>query len=255
MRDSHREPGAHAEPGTPLHAANGAGGAGTKVVPDAPAERSPVPDGDLEVDLVDEGAQGEEDWPGPEDPLPHDGPAEDGWEHDEGTSDPWPDAPGAPEPVDVWSSDAEGPGEDWLVGPPSPDDEPTRPLGPLHVRTTVGYWERVDLPDLGVKGLDALCDTSASRSSLRVLRAPQLDEGGPFALLDLGNEDVPVDLEEWEDARLLRTRIRVRGVMLEASLVVETCNGPATVVLGRDLLAGRFVVDVSLPHPRDPSRD
>lgn len=170
----------------------------------------------------------EDDLPGTE-PLPDDAL----WAHDE--------AAGHPE--------LEG---DLLEGAsalPEVDDEPW-PLWEDEARllpaglTRLGWCELALLPGLDLQ-LEASCDTGAAFSALR---CPLTRLGDGRVRLTLGLVAVEAAALEQGGDLLLETGLCLAGqeLLVRLRLVDEAADPP--LLLGRDALAGRFVVDPRLTH-------
>jgi len=143
--------------------------------------------------------------------------------------------------------------------------------------TVVGWHERVALPDLDIGGLYAKLDTGADSSSLHATNITVLGGGTSVEFTPplVRNQD---SCDEWPlggvrrvrapivDERIIRssngeeetrpvilTRIRLAGCEFEArfSLTVRTGMRFALLV-GRDALAGRFLVDPGQSHVGEP---
>lgn len=127
-------------------------------------------------------------------------------------------------------------------------------------RTTIGYAERVALPDWGVRALTAKVDTGALSSALHVENICEWEDG--WVSFDLILDGARKRTRKNVDARLARhgqvrsttgeleTRVFVRTKLvlgeverdIEVGLVDRTRMN-YRMLLGRRALAGRFVVD------------
>jgi len=127
---------------------------------------------------------------------------------------------------------------------------------------TIGWRERVDLPEWGIRGLRAKIDTGARTSAVDVARFEHLDDG------DIRFEIVirlkPERRTKWVRASPIRTsvvkpshgetqerpvcltrvRIGAHEYDIELGLVCRK-NMLCRMLIGREALKDRFVVDVS----------
>lgn len=128
-------------------------------------------------------------------------------------------------------------------GQPSPAATPTGVATSYPHRTIVGFWEQADLPDLGLHGLDALCDTGLARTVLRAQRfgaeAPDEEPVWEIGGVRLSPEEAP----EGTPLRL-RARLVLGGRVHEVVLLVEEGH-PTLLLVGRDVLERGYLVDVS----------
>ncbi|MEL6344874.1 MAG: hypothetical protein AAFV53_17285 [Myxococcota bacterium] len=88
----------------------------------------------------------------------------------------------------------------------------------------VGFEERIDLPALGLQQIVAQLSTAQQTSTLQMPRSEM------FRSEMFREGAVP-------------TEVRLGGLIWTVSIVVAFGDGPASVILGRDALAGRVVVD------------
>lgn len=131
-------------------------------------------------------------------------------------------------------------------------------------KQTAGRRERVDFPELGLFGLTAKLDTGAYTTALHchhvriengVLVFRLLDETHPeyqdrehrFAEFD--RKQVRNSFGEEELRYIVRTRIRMGSRVIRSIVSLsDRGNMRYPVLIGRRLLHGRFVVDVSLEN-------
>jgi len=170
----------------------------------------------------------------------------------------WPDAPGPdagwPDPPD---GDGPDPDDPWDPGQgpplhdlpwPGEEEEPLPEEGFEHERgrrdlepgrTILSYRETVVLAGLGA--VPAECHTGAAESHLLAGWKPV----GSAVRIRIGDRAVDLPLESPDGGRpAVVVAMEVAGVRLSARLRLDPADGPLRVVIGRDLLAGRFVVDV-----------
>ncbi len=199
---------------------------------DAPADGAPLPEGaphDAPAEPADR-----RDWSVPVGPAWNEEAA--AWEDDEedlldgdDALDDLPDLLAADGEDAPWEADEAadgGPAEDGLDDDGFPADE----AGPDEAAWAeleaelplVGWREAVDLPELGLAGVPATCDPTRADSWARLPPGAEVVDGEPVEL-------------------------RLAGRTVRLPLAVRRDAGPVEVHLGRDALAGRFLVD--------PSRD
>jgi len=174
------------------------------------------------------------------------------WEHDEDTSDSDTDW----EDEDLLSSDTVGdvdeegwaPTEgdwedasDWedeIAPEPDPDPFDDMPDAP----SIVGWKTRVDVPAYGVADLPARCSTDCSTSTFHTEVQP--GEEGHVRLRVQGAEfEVPVTDESGE--LVIQLTLTVSDKTFPLDLRIRATSGAPLLVLGRDALAGRFLIDVA----------
>ncbi len=152
----------------------------------------------------------------------------------------WPAEPEVP-PLDLEQLDLDAPTDplDWPEGEPAGDwpdltDEAADPA-PLAQMTTapperLGYVERINLPELGLPPLTCLCAPSIAGSELRLPAIDRLSTIDRMVLPPLGGV------------------LETTATLGDRRWTVRFTLGPPAdppVVLGRDALAGRFVVDAA----------
>jgi hypothetical protein len=107
---------------------------------------------------------------------------------------------------------------------------------------TVGWMERVAFPEWGVQDLKTWCATGRETSSLHG-EIRQVAPGRIALSLGQGELDLPLvpDTEELE----VELVVLLAGIRFPTKLTLVATSGPPHLVLGRDALAGRFLVDPS----------
>lgn len=140
-------------------------------------------------------------------------------------------------------------------------------------KIVIGRVERVDLPRFGLSGLEAKIDTGARTSSIHCadVTVEAEDSDGlrhiTFTLLDpehpdyngrrfrarrVGTRTVRSSNGEEQDRHVIAADVVIAGRAIRTELTLadrESMNYP--VLVGRRLLAGSFVVDVSLRRAAD----
>jgi len=137
---------------------------------------------------------------------------------------------------DVWEDDAgTASDQDWL----------NESDGPV----VVGWSERASLPAWGIHRVPARCSTDQETSALYVELRPGLP--GRVTLV-LGDQTVDACVGELGDELVALTLVRLVGREFQTTLRLVGTSGPPHLVLGRDVLAGRFLVDPSLTWTHRP---
>ena len=106
--------------------------------------------------------------------------------------------------------------------------------------TTVGHKEHASLPDHGIHLLLARFSTDSERSTLHAA-VQQSTENRVTLHLDQIRIELPSRQEG--EALVIPLRIAIGNQVIEGDLQLVATSGPAFVVLGRDLIAGQFIVD------------
>lgn len=134
-----------------------------------------------------------------------------------------------------------------------------------HYKRTIGRREKVDFPGLDLYGIDSKVDTGAFTSSLHCTNIESLQKEGrnwvKFNLLDENHADydhkefmLPVlarrkvknSFGQKEMRYVIKTKIVLFGETVETELALTNRHKmDFPVLLGRKLLRGRFLVDVS----------
>jgi hypothetical protein len=133
--------------------------------------------------------------------------------------------------------------------------------------TVIGRAERIDLPKLGVFKVPAKTDTGADSSSIWVSDIKAKPEGLEFSLFGQGSqfytgERLLLGPDDYEETRVansfggkelrykIRLTVRVKGRLVRGSFTLADRSAKVyPVLLGRKLLAGKFVVDVKSGQP------
>lgn len=129
----------------------------------------------------------------------------------------------------------------------------------------IGRAEIIDLPDWDLYGIDAKIDTGAYTSSLHCHHIERVDKQDTtfvrFNLLDPSHDiyndklfELPVHKSKTvkssngltEERFIVKTRIKLLGKVLTAELsLTDRSEMKYPVLIGRKLIKGHFVVDVS----------
>ena len=225
-------------------------------MPERPAKPRPEPP-DLGWDELDE-----EEVP-PPDPFdevwPEDDEDDADWSEEpaeeEADEDDWADAEQADDADDADEA-FESPGGDTVEEPEAWETEPEEEDGEedwaleLEGPVIVGWSERVSLPAWGIHRLPARCATDCETSTLYAELRPGVP--GRVTLL-LGSQSVDVAVGQHAGDLLARTVLRLGGAENEATLRLVATAGPPSVVVGRDVLAGRYLVDAARTRDSGPS--
>lgn len=201
--------------------------------PTAPPSSPPVPEGVWPED-EDSGDDAAEAWPS----------------EPEVAEKPWPADLLEDEPLtEAWPEGSDH--GDVHEGPfPDPDEEPGDPdaglfgeceprVLPAPGRTILGLWERVTLGAPGGPSILALCDTGRTRSALSG-QLETSDQG--YRLVFASGVSLPL-AGALPEVGLTLDLILADQTLSGVPIVLETAPGAPDLVLGRDILAGRFLVD------------
>ncbi|MCS6975051.1 MAG: RimK/LysX family protein [Cyclobacteriaceae bacterium] len=125
---------------------------------------------------------------------------------------------------------------------------------------TLGRYDRIDLPDLGLYNLHAKIDTGAFTSSLHCARAEVvngclefvlLDEEHPeftgmkFVFREYDERDIKNSFGETERRYLIKTSVVIFGQRIETEFSLSDRGSlKFPILLGRKILRDRFVIDV-----------
>ena len=131
----------------------------------------------------------------------------------------------------------------------------------------IGRAERIDLPNQGVYKVPAKTDTGADSSSIWATGISETSEGLTFALFGPGSEFYtggilafkPGDYEvtrvansfgEREFRYKVKLAVRLKGRLVRGSFTLSDRSSKTyPILLGRKLLRGKFIVDVSVGDP------
>lgn len=132
-------------------------------------------------------------------------------------------------------------------------------------RITIGRAERIDFAELGIAGIPARIDTGARTSSLWVSNVALAKEGlsfklfGPSSPLYSGDT---ITVKDWsrrmvtsstghsEYRYMIKLLVTVRGRKIRASFTLANRSRQVyPVLVGRNVLAGKFIVDVKEGQP------
>lgn len=132
-------------------------------------------------------------------------------------------------------------------------------------KTTIGRKDVVDLPDFKINGLDAKVDTGAYTSSLHCSRIKKEVIDGvehltfylsghslherksrKFSTTDFVQKNIKSSNGHIEKRYVIKTHIALFGRTFKAEFsLADRSSMKNPVLLGRKLLAGRYIVDVS----------
>ena len=124
-------------------------------------------------------------------------------------------------------------------------------------KVTIGRVDIVDLPDFGIENLHAKIDTGAYRSSLHCSNIHEEDGMLRFTPLT-GENEHEISSDHWETKTVkssngeaqqryvIQTRMILFGRVLKTTLsLTDRSEMKNPLLLGRKLLNGKFIVDVS----------
>lgn len=117
---------------------------------------------------------------------------------------------------------------------------------------TVGWLEKVVLPDLGERNFITKIDTGAYRSALHAQNIAvkgkrvrfQLSDGSQHELRLIGECSVTSSCGHTEDRFVVRTVVRIGAREFKTQFTLTNRSGHrAEILLGRVSVSGRFLVD------------
>lgn len=107
---------------------------------------------------------------------------------------------------------------------------------------TLGWSTRVNLPQWGVNGIRAHCATDRETSLLH----GHFRQVAPGRIsLDLGQGELDLPLVDGGSELVIELDLEIRKRTFVVQLELVATQGPPLLLLGRDALAGRFLVDPS----------
>jgi hypothetical protein len=132
----------------------------------------------------------------------------------------------------------------------------------------IGRREYIDFPDFNVHGIEAKIDTGAYRSALHCsvieerivndaanLYFKLLDETHPefnevwHSVQEFQRKKIKSSSGDWEERYIIKTRIKMgRKTVLTTVSLTDRGSMRFPVLIGRKMLKGKFVVNVSLIH-------
>ena len=126
---------------------------------------------------------------------------------------------------------------------------------------TLGRYDRVDLPGLGLMDIHAKIDTGAYTSSLHCASAKVVDSKLEFVLLDEEHPEftgMKFTFEEFDQREIknssgeaqlryvIKTTVRIHGKTYRTQFSLnDRDNMKFPILLGRRVLKNRFLIDVS----------
>lgn len=124
-------------------------------------------------------------------------------------------------------------------------------------KVIIGRLDIVDLPDFGIENINAKIDTGAYRSSLHCSNIHEKDGTLRFTP-HTGENEHEVSSDKWEvktikssngesqDRYVIQTRMIIFGRTLKTTLSLsDRSEMKNPLLIGRKLLNGKFIVDVS----------
>ncbi len=124
-------------------------------------------------------------------------------------------------------------------------------------KKVIGRFELVDFPDLGIRGMNAKIDTGAYSTAVHCNKIDVTKVGGVMVLDfeiegkahrfdEFGTKEVKNSFGDVEKRFIIKTKVRIgRRTVLATISLSDRAGMRFPVLIGRKLLKGRFVVDVS----------
>jgi hypothetical protein len=118
------------------------------------------------------------------------------------------------------------------------------------MQKVLGRYDRVDLPELGLKNIHAKVDTGAYTSSLHCNQVAVVDGKLPFVLLDEEHpefkvRDIRNSFGEVESRFVITTSVTIFNEVITTQFSLSNRGSlKFPILLGRKILRNRFVIDV-----------
>lgn len=106
--------------------------------------------------------------------------------------------------------------------------------------STIPWQTYCSLPNWGIHRVKVQCDTFSPHSTLHGTFRHTV--AGKIAL-DLGQQTIDLPAMDLEGETVVVIEVEVQGQLLQVAARLTATSGPISLRLGRDTLAGRFVVD------------
>jgi len=107
---------------------------------------------------------------------------------------------------------------------------------------TIGWSTRANLPQWGVNGIRVHCATNREHSFLH----GQFRQVAPGRIsLDLGQGELDLPLVDGGSDLIIELELEIHQFSFVVKLELLATQGPPLLLLGRDALAGRYLVDPS----------
>ena len=150
--------------------------------------------------------------------------------------------PGLDEELFEWMTEPEVVAPTAAINEHSADDTlPDKSASAVMADLSVVPWQTYcSLPNWGVHMVKVHCDTNSSHSTLYGTFRQSI--AGKVAL-DLGHQTIDLPAMGHDGDTVVSIEVEVEGNTLQVAARLTATSGPISLRLGRDALAGRFLVD------------
>ena len=125
----------------------------------------------------------------------------------------------------------------------STETETERKQPPIKTDVTTVPWQTYcSMPTWGIHRVKVQCDTYSPHSTLYGTFRQTV--AGKIAM-DLGQQTIDLPAMELEGDTVVSIEVNVEGQLFQIAARLTATSGPISLRLGRDVLAGRFLVDAA----------
>lgn len=133
-------------------------------------------------------------------------------------------------------------------------------------KLTIGRIDKIDLPEFGLENIEAKIDTGANRSSIHCSRIEHRDFDGVDSIVfsipldnnddetlfhssDFTTKNIRSSSGHVEERYIIKTTVVLFGKQIKTSFsLTDRTEMKFPILLGRKLLASRYIVDVDLTN-------